>query len=235
MIDFSALSLASIDFAAVAKIIGIDIMLGGDNAVVIALACSALPVAMRNKGMFFGTAGAVVMRGLFLAIAGLVLGIPFVKVIAGAWLFWIGYSLLIANDGDEHNITPADSLLGAIKTIIIADIMMSVDNVMAVASAAESTGAHSTLYAVAGILFSVPIIVLGAQVIMKLMDRFPVIVWGGAGLLGWVGAEMIISDPNMHNIVSDDQHLIFKILGFVVVIIAALAQKKFTTKHETSV
>lgn len=224
--------LSTIDWAAVAKIVGIDIMLGGDNAVVIALACSALPLALRNKGMFFGTAGAVLIRGLLLAIAGLVMGIPFVKVIAGAWLFYIGYNLLVDN-GEDHDVTPSDSLWGAVKTIIIADIVMSVDNVMAVASAAESTGQHSTIYAVAGIVFSIPIIVLGAKIIMKMMDRFPIIIWGGAGLLGWIGAEMIISDSKMHDLISSDPstHLIFKILGFGVVVLAALAQKKFSKQQ----
>ncbi|HET8687931.1 MAG TPA: TerC family protein [Methanosarcina sp.] len=224
--------LSTIDWAAVAKIVGIDIMLGGDNAVVIALACSALPLALRNKGMFFGTAGAVLMRGLLLAIAGLVMGIPFVKLVAGAWLFWIGYSLLVGND-DDPNINPSESLFGAIKTIIIADVMMSVDNVMAVASAAQSAGEHSTIYAVAGIMFSIPVIVLGAQIIMKLMDRFPIITWGGAGLLGWVGAEMIISDSKMHDLIFSDPstHLIFKILGFGAVVLAALAQKKFSKQQ----
>lgn len=224
--------LSTIDWAAVAKIVGIDIMLGGDNAVVIALACSALPLALRNKGMFFGTAGAVLIRGLLLAIAGLVMGIPFVKVIAGAWLFYIGYNLLVDN-GEDHDVTPSDSLWGAVKTIIIADIVMSVDNVMAVASAAESTGQHSTIYAVAGIVFSIPIIVLGAKIIMKMMDRFPIIIWGGAGLLGWIGAEMIISDSKMHDLISSDPstHLIFKILGFGAVVLAALAQKKFSKQQ----
>lgn len=223
----------TLDWAAIAKIIGIDIMLGADNAIVIALACAALPVAMRTKAMFMGTAGAVLLRAGLLAVAGLLLGMSYVKLFAGAYLLYIGYSLLVASGDDEHDVKPASTMFGAMKTIIIADFMMSLDNVMAVAGAAESAGAHSTMYAIAGILFSIPIIIAGAQIIMKLMDRFPIIIWIGSGLLGWVGAEMIMTDPAVHAYFGSDSthHLIFKILGFGAVVIAALAQKKFAYNH----
>ena len=174
---------ATLDFAAIIKIIGIDIMLGVDNAVVIALACAALPLHLRTKAIIYGTAGAVILRAVLLAAAGLLMGLTWVKLIAGVYLLFIGYKLLMSSDSEEH-VKGSSHIWGAVQTILIADFMMSLDNVLAVAGAAQSTGAHSTAYAIAGILFSIPVIVAGATGIMSLMDRFPVIIWAGAGLLG---------------------------------------------------
>lgn len=225
--------LNQIDWAAVFKIIGIDIMLGVDNAVVIALACASLPLAMRPKAILWGTAGAVGLRVILLIMASLLLafcdswGIP-IKMIAGAYLLYIGYSLLMSSDSEEH-IQSSDHMWGAVKVIIIADFMMSLDNVLAVTAASQSAGAHATAYAIAGILFSIPIIVFGATGIMKLMDKFPIIIWVGAGLLGWVGAEMIISDAlltgymtKVHMSLGEYTHLSYKIAGFAAVVFAVL-------------
>ena len=228
MFDF-----ATIDWFAILKIIGIDIMLGVDNAIVIALACASLPLALRTKGVFYGTAGAVVLRGILLACVGLLMGLPYIQVIAGAYLVDIGYKRLVDSDGDgEHDINESTSLWGAIQTIIVADFMMSLDNVMAVAGAAQSAGEHATIYAVLGIIFSIPVIILGASVIMKLMDRFPIIIWIGAGLLGWVGAEMIVSDSFMAQYVTHDQHIYAKIAGFVLVIGSVYLVQMFSKKEE---
>lgn len=228
------LDLAAIDWGAIAKIVGVDIMLGVDNAVVIALACASLPASMRTRAVILGTAGAVGLRAILLVFAGYLMGLPWVKLVAGAYLLYIGFKLLMEND-DEHEVESAHHIFGAVKTIIVADFMMSLDNVLAVVGASQSAGAHSTLYAIAGIVLSIPVIVFGAQGIMKLMDRFPVIIWIGAGLLGWVGAEMIITDPilagyigRVHESLHDWTHLVYKISGFVAVVFAVLAAKKMS-------
>lgn len=229
--------LLSIDWAAIVKIIGIDIMLGVDNAIVIALACASLPVAMRKKAVILGTAGAVGLRAVLLVFAGFLMGLQWVKLIAGGYLLYIGYKLLMEND-DEHQVESPDHIMGAVKTIIVADFMMSLDNVLAVVGAAQGAGEHSTLYAIAGIILSIPIIVFGAQGIMKLMDRFPVIMWLGAGLLGWVGAEMVITDPvlssylyKVEHSLGQWTHLSYKISGFVAVIFAVLASRHVVKRN----
>lgn len=219
--------LTMIDFPALLKIIGIDIMLGVDNAIVIALACSAIHnPAMRARAVLIGTAGAVLLRGALLGLAGLLLALPFLKIAAGAYLVYIGYKLLTDSD-DGHHVEPAEQVVQAVKTIIIADFMMSLDNVLGVAAAAQSTGQHATAYAIAGIALSIPIIIYGATYIMRWMDRFPVIVWLGAGLLGWVGAEMIVSDPAL----GIAEHLPYALAGASAVIGAAM----YTTARRNEV
>lgn len=215
----------NLDFFAILKIIGIDIMLGVDNALVIAMACASLPVALRGRAVLLGTAGAIALRIGFLAIATYLFGMPYVKLIAGAYLVYIGYKLLVEHD-DEPNIPASDRMVAAVKTIIVADAMMSLDNVLAVVSASQSAGEHSFIYAVAGILFSIPIIIAGAQGIMKLMDRFPIIIWLGGGLLGWIGVEMLISDPLLSEVMNSGlPHSLFEAAGFLVVILAAGLRK----------
>ncbi|MEY2632119.1 MAG: hypothetical protein RIR00_773 [Pseudomonadota bacterium] len=223
--------LQHIDWIAIIKIVGIDIMLGVDNAIVIALACAALPVALRQRAVLWGTAGAVGLRAILLVFASALMGLTYVKLFAGAYLLYIGYKLLMDSD-DEHDINAPDRIFDAIKTIIVADFMMSLDNVLAVVAAAQSAGDHSTAYAIAGIVLSIPIIIYGAQGIMKLMDRFPVIIWMGAGLLGWVGAEMMITDPvladyitRVHMSVGDYTHLAYKLAGFSAVVFAVIAMR----------
>ncbi len=227
MFDFSA-----IDWAAVLKIVGIDIMLGVDNAIVIALACNALPAAMRQKAVILGTAGAVGLRAILLVFAGYLMGLTWVKLLAGAYLLYIGFKLLM-DSGDEHDVQSPEHIFGAVKTIIIADFMMSLDNVLAVVGASQTAGDHATAYAIGGIVLSIPVTVFGAQGIMKLMDRFPIIIWLGAGLLGWVGAEMMITDPvltdyitRVHTTLHDWTHLSYKIAGFCAVVFAVLAAKR---------
>lgn len=229
--------LTTLDFAAIFKIIGIDIMLGVDNAIVIALACASLPLHLRTKAILLGTAGAVILRGILLAAAGLLMGLMWVKLIAGIYLLYIGYKLLVSNDSEEH-VKSSEHIWGAVQTIIIADFMMSLDNVLAVAGAAQSAGEHSTLYAIAGIIFSIPVIVFGATGIMKLMDKFPIIIWLGAGLLGWVGAEMVISDPvleayitKVHMTVGEYTHLSYKVAGFAAVVFAVLGTKAYLDRR----
>lgn len=230
--------LSVIDWTALIKIVGIDIMLGGDNAIVIALACASLAPEVRNKAIFWGTAGAVALRAVLLLFAGMLLGVSYVKFFAGAYLLYVGYKLLAESDDDESVDSP-DRLWAAIKTIIIADFMMSLDNVMAVAGAAQSAGEHSNIYAVGGIILSIPIIIFFSQGIMKMMDRFPVIVWIGAGLLGWVGAEMMITDPalegyltRVHMTVGEYTHLSYKLAGFVAVVFAVIAARHINKRGQ---
>jgi len=181
---------------AVGQIILIDILLGGDNAVVIALACRGLPAKQRKLGIIYGTLGAIVLRVILIAFALALLAVPYLKVVGGLLLVWIGVKLLVPHEEDDHgNIATSDKLWGAVKTVIIADLVMSVDNVLAIAGAAESAGSHQLPLVIFGLLVSIPIIVAGSQIVLKLMDRFPIIITLGAMLLGWIAGQMIYTDP----------------------------------------
>ncbi len=190
--------LAASFWIAVGQIILIDILLGGDNAVVIALACRGLPPKQRRMGIIYGTAGAIVLRVILIAFALALLSVPYLKLVGGALLIWIGVKLLVPHeDGDHANITPSDKLWGAVKTVIIADLVMSVDNVLAIAGAAQGAGQHQLVLVIFGLLVSIPIIVAGSQIVLKLMDRFPLIITLGAMLLGWIAGQMIFTDPGL--------------------------------------
>ena len=182
---------------AVAQIILIDILLGGDNAVVIALACRKLPPNLRTKGILWGTAGAIGLRVVLIFFALTLLAIPYLKIVGALLLVWIGVKLLAPDDEEGHgNIQASDRLWTAIKTIIVADLVMSVDNVIAIAGAAESVGGdHKMPLVIFGLLVSIPIIVWGSQLVIKLMDRFPVIITLGGMLLGWIAGTMAVTDP----------------------------------------
>lgn len=174
------------------EIIGVDILLGGDNALVIALACRSLPKEQQKKAIVLGTAGAIVIRAALTMFAVLVLGLPWLKLIGGALLLWIGVKLLVPDSGDGHGaVADNKSMFAAIRTIVIADLVMSLDNVLAVAAAAKD---HMGLVAF-GLLFSIPIIVYGSSLIIKLMDRLPVVITLGGAMLGYIAGEMIIKDP----------------------------------------
>lgn len=176
---------------AILQIIIIDILLAGDNAIVIGMAAKNLPEQLRKRAIFWGTAGAIVLR-LVMAILFIEAldNIPALRIIGGIMLLWIGYSLLKEGDND-HNIEAKDNIWGAIATIIIADGVMGIDNVLGVVAAAEG---HFGLVVV-GMLVTVPIIVWGSTIFVKLIDKFPVILYVGGGILGWVSASMIQHDP----------------------------------------
>jgi len=181
---------------AVGQIIMIDVLLGGDNAVVIALACRKLPPALRIKGILWGTVGAIVLRVVLIFFALTLLAIAYLKLVGAALLLWIGVKLLAPDDDGHGEIQASDKLVAAIKTIIVADLVMSVDNVIAIAGAAESAGGdHKMPLVVFGLLVSIPIIVWGSQLVIKLMDRFPVIITVGGMLLGWIAGTMAVTDP----------------------------------------
>ncbi len=184
---------------AVGQIIMIDILLGGDNAVVIALACRQLPPALRTKGILWGTAGAIILRVVLIAFALTLLQVPFLKLVGAALLLWIGVKLLAPQDEDSHSsIQGSDKLWAAVKTVIVADLVMSIDNVIAIAGAATSAGGqHQLPLVVFGLLVSIPIIIWGSQLVLKLMDRFPWIIVMGGMLLGWIAGTMAHTDPSI--------------------------------------
>jgi YjbE family integral membrane protein len=185
------LDFTSPDFwVAVLQIIAIDIVLSGDNAVVIALACRNLPEAQRRKGILWGVGGAVGLRVVLTAFAASLLGFPYLKIIGGLLLLWIGVKLLLPEEGEGHDIEGAGNLWGAVKTIIVADFVMSMDNVIGVAAAAKD----SIVLLLFGLAVSIPLIVWSSQLFLKLMERFPIIITLGAGLLGWVAGGMLVSD-----------------------------------------
>lgn len=180
---------------ALGQIILIDILLGGDNAVIIALACRKLPLTQRTKGIIYGTAGAIVLRVILIAFAMTLLQLPFLKVLGAILLVWIGVKLLAPDEDAHGSVEGSDKLFAAIKTIIVADLVMSVDNVIAIAGAAQSSGEHQFLLVTLGLLISIPIIVWGSQLVIKLMERFPFIITAGAMLLGWIAGGMWVTDP----------------------------------------
>ncbi len=191
---------------AVGQIILIDILLGGDNAVVIALACRGLPPKQRKLGIIYGTAGAIVLRVILIAFALALLAVPYLKMVGALLLVWIGVKLLVPQEEDGHtNISTSDKLWGAVKTVIIADLVMSVDNVLAIAGAAESAGQHQLPLVIFGLLVSIPIIVAGSQLVLKLMDRFPFIITLGGMLLGWIAGQMAYTDPALKPYLPDSK------------------------------
>ena len=172
-----------------AKIIGVNIVLSGDNAVVIALAARSLPPRQQKLAILYGAGAAVILRIILTIFAVALLSLPWLKIIGGLLLFWIGIKLLVPEDGDD-DISASDHLFTAIKTILIADLVMSLDNVIAVAAAA---GGSVTLL-ILGLAISIPLVIFGATLLLKLMERFPVIITIGAGLIGWVAGEMLVAD-----------------------------------------
>lgn len=174
------------------QIIWINIVLSGDNAVVIALACRGLPGRRRRMGMVLGAGVAVLLRIIFTLLVAALFSTPFLKIAGGLLLFWIAVKLLVEDEDDqEGKIGETDRLWHAVRTIAIADAVMSLDNVLAIAAVAQG----SWFLLVLGLAISVPLIVAGAALIMALLSRFPIFVWLGAGLLGWVAGEMLITDP----------------------------------------
>ncbi|MEA3411211.1 MAG: TerC family protein [Pseudomonadota bacterium] len=213
---------------AVLQIIAIDILLGGDNAVVIALAVRRLPEKQRNQGILWGVFGAIALRVVLIFFALQLLALPFLKVVGGVLLLWIGIKLLQPEDADAHGSVDAPKhLLGAVKTIVIADAVMSLDNVIAVAGAAKG---NMTLV-VFGIAVSIPIIVFGSKLVLWLMDRYPIVIAIGGALLGWIAGEMLITDNVVEPLVHGAPgwiHYASAAAGalFVIIVGMALARRK---------
>ena len=178
------------------KIVWINIILSGDNAVVIALAARSLPPEQQKKAIFWGSGAAVVLRIILTVVAAKLLALSFLQIIGGALLLWIGVQLLSENEEGEGHAKEHGSLMAAVRTILIADLVMSLDNVIAVAAAAKG----STTLLVLGLAISIPLVIFGSTLMIRLMERFPVIVMFGAGLIGWVGGETIVSDVALHDV-----------------------------------
>jgi len=230
--------LARLDWSVVLQIILIDILLGGDNAVIIALACRNLHPNQRRAGILWGTAGAIALRIVLTIFAVTLLQIPYLKVVGALLLLWIGYKLLADAGGhDENDLEAPDKLFAAVKTIIVADLVMSLDNVLAIAGAAGQVDdqAHQFGYIVFGLIVSVPIIIAGSRLVLFLIDRFPIIVTAGAGLLGWIAGGMLMTDPGMIKHFGEgiqDYGLISGIIGALgVMIVGEIAKRKASKAH----
>jgi len=179
-------------FSALLAIIIIDLVLAGDNAIVIALAARNLPVQLRRKAVFWGAFGAIAVRSAMTVLVVWLLKVPGLLLIGGLLLVWIAYKLIIDHDdGDGHKLDPASGFWGAIKTIVVADAIMGLDNVLAVAGAAQG----SFLLVVLGLLISIPIVIWGSQLILKIVERYPSIVYLGASVLAWTAVNMISGEP----------------------------------------
>jgi len=175
----------------VLQIVWINVLLSGDNAIVIALACRNLPQKQRFMGMVLGTGVALLLRLIFATVVSTLMLLPYVKIVGGLALFWIAVKLLMPGEGTESAHSPSDSLWRAVKLIAVADVVMSLDNVIAVAAVADG----SLALLVFGLGVSIPLIVAGANILMALLNYFPLIIWAGAGLLGWIAGEVLASDP----------------------------------------
>ena len=180
---------------ALGAIIWVNLLLSGDNAVVIALAARSLPAKQQKLAVFWGSAAAIIMRVILTIFAVALLQLPWLKLVGGVLLLWIGVKLIVPED-DEADIKSSDNLIQAVKTILIADLVMSLDNVIAVAAAAEQGPAETKiLLLVVGLALSIPIVIFGSVMMLKVMERFPIIITLGAALLGWIAGDIMVTDP----------------------------------------
>jgi YjbE family integral membrane protein len=185
------------------EIIVINILLSGDNAVVIALACRNLPEKQRRWGIFWGAAGAIVLRIVLTIFAVSLLTLPWLKIIGAVLLLWIGVKLIADESGEDgHEIKATDQLLAAVRTVIIADLVMSLDNVIGVAAAAKG----SLTLLIFGLVLSIPLVIVGSQLIMKAIERFPILIVAGGGLLGYVAGEMAVTDTAIADWINANAH-----------------------------
>ena len=198
------------------KIIWIDIILSGDNAVVIALAARSLPPDQQKKAVLLGSGAAVLLRIVLTVAAVKLLTMPYLQLVGGALLLWIGVQLLSDNEGGEGEGQPRGSLMAAVRTILIADVVMSLDNVLAVAAASKG----STTLLVLGLALSIPMVVFGSTLMIRLMQRFPVIVTLGAALIGWIAGETVASDAVLRDWVVSQPilHILAPVLGAALVL-----------------
>jgi YjbE family integral membrane protein len=179
----------------VLQIVWIDLLLSGDNAIVIALACRNLPPETRRTGMLLGAGAAIGLRIIFALMITWLLGVPFLKIIGGVLLLWIGVKLATGEDEAHEEVEASNKLWGAVRTIAIADAVMSLDNVLAISAAS-----HGNVWLfIFGLLLSIPLIIFGSQLITTIIERFPIFIWLGAALLGWIAGEMIVTDPVIMN------------------------------------
>ena len=218
-------------WTALFKIAVINVVLSGDNALVIALACRSLPARQQKQAFIVGTAGIVVLMTLLTSCAALLMAMPYIQIVGSVLLVWIGIKLLLPED-EEGNVKESSNFWDAVKTIIIADIVMSLDNVLGMAGAARG---HLGMLFV-GLLITMPLILFGSALLVKLMERFPQFVTIGAGLLGYVAGDMAVGDPAVKNYIDTHAHLLEQlapIVGAALVVVAGkmLARKRDTASH----
>ena len=215
------------------KIIVIDMVLSGDNAIVIALACRNLPTKQRKQGIMLGVVGAIILRIVLTFLMVSLLKLPFLKVICAFLLLWIGVKLLLQEEEfDSNNIKADKQLWGAVKTIIFADFVMSLDNVLGVVAAAHG----NIMLLVFGLMVSIPLIAWSSQLVMKLINRFAFIIYAGGALLGYVAGEMMQSDANVASVLEEMPHAVQLLLpafcGLLVVVLGLwLAARKVAAKE----
>ncbi len=220
----------------VLQVIWINILLSGDNAVVIALACRGLPPRQRLRGIVIGAGCASVLRIVFTGVVAMLMTLPYLKLIGALLLLWIAVKLLIPEekDGNDHR-EAADDLWRAVRIVVIADIVMSLDNVIAVAAVAKGQIVLLTL----GLAVSIPMVIAGSTIILALLERFPVLVWGGAGILGWVAGDIFASDPIVLGIFSgyspEQIELVAKVLGATLVLMAGYIWRRYKLPAESEV
>jgi YjbE family integral membrane protein len=218
---------------AVLQIIWIDILLSGDNAVVIALACRKLPPRQRIWGVVLGTVVAISLRIVFAGLVTTLMKVAYLKLVGGVLLLWIAVKLLgPEEDGKGSEIEQVDNLWRAIRIVAIADLVMSLDNVIAIAAVAERFEApHSYALLMFGLAVSIPLIMAGAAIVMAILERFPVVVWAGAALLGWIAGEIIAKDPlftaNLDPAAAHTVWMVGATLGALFVIGAGLVRRRW--------
>lgn len=214
------------------KIIWVNLLLSGDNAVVIALAARSLPARQQKLAVFWGATAAVIMRVILTVFAVALLTLPWLKIIGGLLLLWIGVKLLVP-DEEKEEVESSENLWSAIKTILIADLVMSLDNVLGVAAAADSAAPTAELAAmkytllILGLAISIPIVIFGSTLMLKLMVRWPIIITLGGALLGWIAGEMMVTDPAIwdwveHHALWLEKMKVAAIAGAVLVVIVGL-------------
>ena len=213
------------------EIVWINVILSGDNAVVIAMACRDLPAGMRRRGMVIGSGVAVALRVVFTLLIAALLTTPFVKIAGALLLLWIGAKLAGGDDEGGTEIQSSDRLWNAIRTVAIADAVMSLDNVLAIAAVARG----STFLLVLGLLISIPLIVAGAAIILAILQRLPVLVWAGAVLLGWIAGDMLVSDPFLIGRFGaarmEALHYPAALGGAAIVLLAGFAMRRRAARH----
>ena len=234
--DFSVFSGPAF-WAALLSIIVANILLSGDNAVVIALASRNLPANQQKKAIFWGSAAAIILRVLLTVTAVQLLTLPYLKIIGAVLLVYIGVQLL-ADSGDDVEMDGHSNVWGAIRTILVADLVMSLDNVIAVAAAAQKGPEETRLVLlIIGLGLSIPLIIFGSTLLLKVMDRFPVIITLGAGLLGLLAGGMLVEDPAIRESIQgamEDAHMIFEGIGVAIVILLGTYLKKKNAQKEAS-
>jgi YjbE family integral membrane protein len=220
---------------ALGQIVWINILLSGDNAVVIALACRSLPERQRRWGIILGTVPAVILRIIFAIFITYVLKIPYLKAIGGFLLFWISVKMILPETSDGHdNAESTAGLWTAVRTIVVADAVMSLDNVIAIAAAADAAGRnYSLILLIIGLVISMPLVIFGSSLILKILNRLPILIWAGGALLGYIAGEVLVTDPAIQPMLHSAEwlHRVAPIVGAALTVAIALAIVRLKTRR----